>query len=217
MSENLKTFIEESRKKGVPDDALRETLMDNGWDKNLVVKVMYDIETPKPANEIEKSDKTKKQNITLWDTFTHILMFISLAVFSFSLGMILHQFTDKYVPDPTWGADRNMYSNSYEITGFLSALIVSTPILFSLFIYNYNRTRKYIELKNLITRKILIYLTLIYTFGHILVKLIIALTDLLEGTLSLNFGLHFVITVGINLIIFLYFLYEVREARKFEK
>ena len=215
MSEKLKQFIEEARKKGMPDDAIRQNLMDNGWDKNVVVKTMYDVDTPKPENEIEKSDKLKKQNITLWDTFTHILMFISLAVFAFALGMILHKLIDEYVPDPTWGDSYRSYGP--DISGFLAALMVSTPVLFGLFVYNYNRTRKYIELKNLLTRKILIYLTLIYTFGHILIKLIISLTELLEGTLSINFGLHFIVTVGINLVIFLYFLYEVREARKLEK
>ncbi len=215
MSEKLKQFITDSRKNGVPDDALRETLIDNGWDKNLVVKTMYNIEVPKPDNDLEKSDRLKRQNITLWDTFTHILMFISLAVFAFALGMILHELVDEIMPDPTYNSEYDSYGP--DITGYLAALIVSTPVLFGLFIYNYRRTQKYHELKNLLTRKILIYLTLIYTFGHILVKLIISITEVLEGTLNANFAAHFVVTVAINLIIFIYFLYEVREARKLEK
>lgn len=142
-------------------------------------------------------------------------MFISLAVFAFALGMILHELVDVLIPDPTYDSDYGYYGP--DITGYLAALIVSTPILFGLFIYNYRRTQKYQELKNLLTRKILIYLTLIYTFGHILVKLIISIAELLEGTINANFGAHFMVTVAINLIIFIYFLYEVREARKLEK
>jgi hypothetical protein len=212
MSDKLTGFIEESRKKGVPDEAIKETLVDSGWDKKLVVKSMYDVEAPVPEADFEKSDKLKRQNITLWDTFTHILMFISLAVFAFALGMILHELVDEFVPNPLYDS---RYSYGPDISGYLAALIVSTPIFFSLFIYNYNRTRKYAELKNLLTRKILIYLTLIYTFGHILVKLIMTITQLLEGDISMNFMLHFVVTVTINLIIFIYFLFDVIEARKF--
>lgn len=211
MSNKLTDFIEESRKKGVPDEAIKEVLTDNGWDKKLVIKSMYEVEAPVPEAENEKSDKLKRQNITLWDTFTHILMFISLAVFAFAFGMILHELVDEFVKNPLY----NNYRYGPDISGYLAALIVSTPIFFGLFIYNYKRTQKYAELKNLLTRKILIYLTLIYTFGHILVKLIITITQLLEGDFSLNFALHFVITVAINLVIFIYFLFDVIEARKF--
>lgn len=53
MSEKLKQFIEDARSKGMSDDALRDTLFGNGWDKNLVIRTMYGVDIPNPDTELE--------------------------------------------------------------------------------------------------------------------------------------------------------------------
>lgn len=155
-------------------------------------------------------------SISMWDSFQHILLFISLYVMATSFALLLHFFIDKYVPG-TLTMSLSIYSGLYGITLVrteLAALIVSFPLYTFFFLMIAKRTLTEPAIKSLKSRKFLIYLTLIVTFITVLINIISIVLSLLNGNVSLNFLLHFIDTVTISGIIFGYYLYQVREDRR---
>ena len=158
---------------------------------------------------------TEKESF--WDTFEHVLLFISLYVFATSFTLILHEFINVLVPNSTSRVYSYFPENSFSKTlvrGYMASLIVSYP-LFSYFLLRVKqRVLKFPQIIHLQSRKRLIYMTLITTFVIVLINIISIVIGLLNGNITWNFILHFLATVSVAGIIFTYLLNEVREERK---
>ena len=65
----------------------------------------------------------------------------------------------------------------------------------------------------MVARKLLTYGTLVVTFIVVLVNVVQAVYGFLEGNVTFNFVLHFLNTVGLSSIIFIYYLGQVKGDR----
>ena len=150
---------------------------------------------------------------SLWDTFEHILLFISLYVFAIAFTLMLHQFIDGISPA---AENRNAlrYVSKYLVRGYLASLIVSYPLFSFFFLRVKKRAQKNPDVRHLASRKRLIYFTMIVAFIIVLINITSIIYNFLSGNVTLNFLLHFAATVGVASIIFAYLLNEIKEERK---
>lgn len=149
----------------------------------------------------------------LWETFEYVLMFISLYVVASSTGLSLHALVNKYIPDSASSGGSGDFSD-YMVKWALAALFVTLPIFAILYFDLIRRVKKNPNLKSLSSHKKLIYITLIITFIIMVENLVRVVFALLDGSLILNFILHFAVSSGICGLIFTHFLLEVRDDRQ---
>ncbi len=158
-------------------------------------------------------------NTTLWDAFEHILLFVSLLVFSAAFSLAGHYFIDRWFPSLTalYPDSGDSYYNDYTLTllrVYLSGIIVSLPF-FTLFFLRI--TKKNVEnpqTRNLKSRKTLIYITLVLTFIILLANTISLVYGFVSGNTTVNFLFHFVLTMAVSGTIFAYYLHETKEDRR---
>jgi hypothetical protein len=173
----------------------------------------------------------KKENPHTLEAFGYLFMFITLYFVSAAAGMILHYSAERIFPiigDPgsTSGGLPDIFSwFVLELIGpgfgvisplvpYLATLIVIYPLFVFLFLWVNNRTLKDPSIRKLDIRRILLIVTVVATFAFMLYKFIYLVMNLLTGNGNMNFLSHFFITVSINLTIFLYCFYELREDKK---
>jgi len=160
----------------------------------------------------------KPSSTTMWDAFEHILMFISLYVLATSIALTLYFFIDKWFPGVTTESYyRSSSSNDLNLNllrGYLAALIVSFPLFAFFFLHITKRTMLNPTIRSIKSRKILIYITLVVAFIIMLYNIISTVYNLLSGNITFNFVLHLLITLSVTGIVFVYYLYQVREDRK---
>ncbi len=171
-----------------------------------------------PAGVASTQPIVKTSSTTMWDAFEHILMFISLYVMATSIALTLYFFADKWFPGVT--AESYYRSSSWNdlklnlLRGYLAALIVSFPLFAYFFLHITKRTMLNPAMRSIKSRKTLIYITLIVAFIIMLVNIVSTVYNLLSGNITLNFVLHLLITLSVTGVIFVYYLYQVREDRK---
>lgn len=238
MNESLHNYIKTLHEKGSSDEVIKSNLLSQGWDKNQVdaaLKQSQDSEEvpipvpPSVGFSAPQASQTSPsagplsadpsgQNMrkgNMWDSFQHILMFISMYVLWISLMLMINTFIDRWVPAPSsyYGSIYSSYSN-YAVTGYMSSIIVSFPLFAFFFIKLTKDTKKNPFIRNLRSRKHLIYITLVVTFIVVLSKVVQIVYSFLEGNVTANFLLHFVNIVGSSGLIFAYYLGQVKEDRK---
>lgn len=215
---NLKEYIDKKRTAGLKDDEIKSKLLAVGWSEKTVIEALNegeDIPLPPQKTQTDIDIKTN-----FWDIFEHVILFISLYVFTFALGQLIHNFINNYLPSTTYndyysyrgGYNRDVWDNEL-VTGYAAALIVSFPVFYFLFRRITARTLKNPDLRRVKVRKLLIYLTLVGTFIILTYKAIATVYTLLNGNITINFLLHFLVTVGISGAIFAYYFNEVKEDR----
>ncbi|MDO8610725.1 MAG: DUF5671 domain-containing protein [bacterium] len=223
ITQELLNYIKEARGKAMDEEQIKSQLLQLGWSvediNNAFVTINNNIPLPLTSSSSQvNGGRVPKENMgNMWDAFQHILMFISLYVFASSVALILHYYVDKFVP----GIEISGYDSMIAYTGntflniYLSALIVSFPIWAFLFLRITRQTIKTPKIRQLKSRKILTYITLIGTFIIMIANIISTVSSFLNGNISPNFLLHFSVTVGISTLVFVYYLNEVKEDRHY--
>lgn len=153
---------------------------------------------------------------SFWDTFEHVLLFISLYVYAISLTLMLHRFIDAGFPENY--SSRSFYHpgmiDKNLVRGYMASLIVSFPLFSFFFLRVKERVLKYPSLIHLRSRKQLIYMTMVVAFVIVLLNVISIVISFLDGNTNLNFFFHFLATVTVASIIFAYLLNEVKSERR---
>lgn len=227
----LKEFIYRAQSLGKSESEIKSGLIDNGWSESFVdeaFKTLSEVDFPTPdfgsglsadvntqytqKNIHTQKSSTFKRSFQIWDSFIHILMFISLYTLVGALLYLGNSYIDYFLPNI-----QNAYMRSYllgPIKYAMATLIVAYPLFAFLFTYVVNKTKEYPELKFLTVRRFLIYFTLVVSFITILVDSISLIYSFLDGSTTLNFVLksgNFLLIAGIA---FTYFFNQVKIDRK---
>ncbi len=222
VTQELTDYIKKYQAQGLSNTQITSDLVKVGWDKADVDRAVLqvsnpDIPLPPHSGEHQSvSSASHPSTYTMWDTFEHILMFISLYVMSTSIGLILFDFINKWFPPISLNDYYSGYSSRQDLAlnGYLAALIVSFPIFGFFFIRIARQTASYPQIRELRSRKVLIYLTLIVTFLVMLGYVIATVYKFLSGNVTPNFLLHLAVTISISGLIFWYYLNEVKADRR---
>ena len=207
---DLQKYITDLKAKNIPDDQIKSKLIQSGWPQQDVEKAFS---STLPGTELPPPPVP---HFSMWITFQYLLVFISMYVSFTALGGILHYAVDKSIPD---ALDQTSYSygymlNEYFLNGYLASIIITFPIFAILFIILRRQTIEKPAVKNIRSRKILIYFTLVVTFIYMIGHLISTLYMFLQGTSTTRSLLHLVVNLLVAGSIFTYLLLEVRGDRK---
>lgn len=215
FSKDILEYIKKARDQKMSDIDISNDLLKAGWGNEEINSALLN-SRPDLGLHSGLEPPIKLVHYGMWIAFEHILLFISLYVMATSLALTLHLFVDKWFPGvSSGGIGRYIGSfNSSLLRGYLSSLIVSTPMFSGLFLHIVKRTQQEPNLRGLRARKILIYITLIGTFLFLMYGIIKIVYTLLSGNITFNFVLHFLVTSGVSGIIFGYYLNEVKSDRR---
>ncbi len=222
INAQLICYIRLARDQNISALEIEKNLIEVGWNTEAIQKALKlsdqpDIPLPPTDFKIQpqQSIHSPNQN-SMWDAFEHILLFITLYVLATSAALILYYFVDKWVPGITEDA-YNTYARQSQLSRLrssIAAAIVSFPLFAFFFLRVTKRTMENPHIRNLKSRKFLIYLTLVLTFLIVIGNVIHIIYNFLSGNITANFILSFLVTIFISGIIFLYYLNQIKEDRK---
>jgi len=219
MAAELKNYISKAREKKLSDEQITNTLTAAGWQKEQITQALsQDTDLPVPPPPPSFS------HVGMWTGFLYILFFISLYVLAGAISGILTIWVDKAIPTVIASNDTSssdfFFLNNYDtpsiIRGYIAAIIVSLPLFVSLALVLKKQLVTQPVVRNLRSRKILIYITLIGTFLILLGNIITTCYEFLSGTVTGNGLGHLGVTLLIVGAIFAYFIGEVKNDRKTE-
>lgn len=141
--------------------------------------------------------------------FWYLLSLVALVFVAFSVGAIIFQIINKYIPDVV--AYNYQMSVSMELLKFaISALIVATPLYFWMQ-YLIFRSLKSGELdKEVGVRKWLTYFILLVAAVVVIGYLIAVINSLLDGELTTKFILKTLTVIFIAATIFSFYFYDIK-------
>jgi hypothetical protein len=138
------------------------------------------------------------------DVFLYLLMIIVLTFSSISLGTILFQLINLYLPDV---AQVGYAAAARDVMRFpVAALVIMFPALFWVIRYLKRDMAANPEKGELKIRKWLIYLTLFVTGLVMLGDMVALVNGFLQGDLTTRFFLKVLVVLGIAGVVFYYFL-----------
>lgn len=208
----LSDYIKKAQAKNLTNKQIRTNLLAEGWTPDMVNE---GLQNSTPSSNLEAPRPTLAPHTSMWDAFEHVLLFISLYTLATSAALSIHLFIDRFLPGINTSKISFVY-DTFSLTlmrGYTASLIVSYPLFAFLFLHITKRTQSNPDLRNLKSRKILIYLTLILTFLFMIGNIIGLVFTFLGGNVTFNFLLHFVTTIGVSGIIFGYYLIQVKADR----
>ena len=208
MIQELQLFVRESLAKNQSREAIAEALKKGGWPQDEIdsalaayADVAFPIAVPK-----------RKPYLSAKEAFLYLVLFMTLYLSSFSLGTIIFQFINRAFPDTlyTYGYD----GTASIIRGALSAMIIAFPV----FLWVSSILRKAIikdpEKRCSKVRKWLTYITMFGVTSIIIGDLIVTLTSLLGGELTVRFFLKALTILVIAGSIFGYYLWDLRSEEQ---
>jgi hypothetical protein len=217
---DVQEFLSSARKKGLPDDEIENKLQASGWTKEQAHVLLHPdsdelVAPPPPGSNSSLHLSTYSDDVSAWDTFEHVLLFISLYIFSTSLVNVLHALVDSWMPpiSLTSGLYTTDWWTHTRLTIFGASLLVSFPFFAFFFSDVARRTLKNPHIKQLRSRKNLTYITLVIAFLVVMYNIIWLVYNLLSGNVSENFLINLATTLVVFGVIFLYYLLQVKSDR----
>jgi hypothetical protein len=199
-SPELQAFVKAAKEQGATDEFLVALLRDKGWPAKDVYAVFAErygeqtgIVLPEPPGRLEAAR----------EAFFHLLAFVTLATWIFSIGSIWFDLIGAWAPDPT--VDR---FDGFVI-GRISRELASIIVAFPAFIW---ATRSILrdQMENpdkaeSAVRRWVSNIGLLLTALVFLVDLIVFVTSLLQGELTTRFALRCLVVVVLAGAVFLYY------------
>lgn len=206
MVQELQLFVKEALEKGSSRKEIATVLSKAGWAEEEIkaslasfADIAFPIAVPK-----------RKPYLSAREAFLYLVLFLTLYISAFSLGSLLFQFVNRGFPDPLLPYEWSPQA----IRGFLAALIVAFPIFIGVSWFMRKSIAKHPEKKASKVRKWLTYITLFIAAGVIISDLIVLVTSLLNGELTLRFVLKVLIVLVLAGLIFGYYLWDLRSDER---
>ena len=220
MAAELKDYITKAREKKLTNEQIKTNLLTAGWQEEQITDALSqnaDLPVPPAPPSVA--------HVGMWTGFLYILFFISLYVLTTAIGGMLNLWVDKAIPTVLDSSNYRSapdffsflvgaYDTPAVIRGYIAAIIVSFPLFMTLAFTLKNQLATQPYVRNLRSRKLLIYVTLIGTFLILLGDVITTCYELLAGTVTSNGLGHLGVTVLLAGAIFAYFMGEVKNDRK---
>jgi len=147
--------------------------------------------------------------------FFYLLSLVSLIFVSTSVGIIIFQIINKYIPDVINSYSGNFSSDALKYA--ISALIISTPLFYTLMVIIYKSLFKGRLDKDSAVRRWLTYFVLLVTSIVMIGWFIGIVNSFLDGELTLKFGLKALTAISIAAMIFSFFLYDSKREEVLNK
>ncbi|HVM90891.1 MAG TPA: DUF5671 domain-containing protein [Verrucomicrobiae bacterium] len=210
MNNELQGFVKEGLTKGLKREDLKKALTKAGWPADEVknaIDAYADVDFPIAVPK-------RRPYLSAREAFQYLVMFLTLYISAFSVGTLLFEFINRWLPDAATAYDYGLVASTATIRAASAALIITFPVfLFVAWLLQKAITRDPTKRSSLV-RKWLTYVTLYVATGIIIGDLITLVTYLLGGELTLRFVLKVVVVLAITGSIFGYYLWDLRSEEK---
>lgn len=204
-SDDVTGFVRDALARGLPRAQIEIVLRDAGWQPAQVTGALArfaDVEFPIPV-------PAPRPYVSARDAFVSLILFMTLYITAYNLGGLLFHLIDIAFPDPAAAAVSVRYA-SHAMRRSIASLIVAFPIF--LFVsWSVSRAlRRNPSRRSWPVRRWLTYLTLFIAASVLIGDLIVLLSGVLGGDLTIRFALK-VLTVGVIAgMAFGYYLWDLR-------
>ena len=207
MNNQLYSFVKESLQKGLDRAAIRDAVLQAGWQEEEVRSVLSsfaEIDFPVPVPR-------PKPYLQAREAFLHLVSFITLYISAVSFGTLIFVFINRAFPDPL---DFDKGLSSGPLTTAISSIVITFPLYLWLMWRLGKDAATKPELRESRVRKWLTYLTLVVAAGIIIGDLIALLSNLLGGDLTARFTLKALTILAVTGCIFGYYLWELQKTEQ---
>jgi hypothetical protein len=211
MSDGLEVFVKEALTSGLSRDAIRDVLLRAGWredDVNNALSAFADIDFPVPVPK-------PKPYVQARQAFMYVVSFVALFITAFSIGTLIFGYIDLAFPDPL------SFSSQYrgdtvpdELTWAIAAVIVTFPLYLLLMWRLAKDAELHPEFRQSRIWKWLTYLTLAVAAAVIIGDLIVLLSNVLRGDLTVPFIFKVLTVLLITGAVFGYYLWDLKRTEK---
>lgn len=176
MTNELQVFVKEALAKNVSRTKIHEMLVAGGWAKDEVDNALasyLDVDFPVPVPK-------RRPYLSAREAFLYLLMFATLYISAISLGTLIFQYLNIWLPDVT--TQYYDYGTKDTIRNAASSIIITFPIFLFVASILKKSIQKDAEKRSSKIRKWLTYITLLIAAGVIIGDLIALVNALLGGT-----------------------------------
>lgn len=209
MNNELYSFVRQSLERGLERDAIREVLLQAGWQDAEIgnaLAAFADIDFPVPVPR-------RKPYIQAREAFLYLVSFIALYVTAFSFGTLVFGLIEQAFPDPLSIGGR---FSTRGLATAVASIIVTFPLYLFLMWKLATEAAADPERRQSRLRKWLTYLTLVVAAGIIIGDLIALLSNLLGGELTTRFALKGLTILIITTCIFGFYLWDLKQSERTE-
>jgi hypothetical protein len=208
MSLELRNYVKEALGKGATKAAILTTLTESGWAESVIQKTLEQFSgvdaqgVPIPAPRMQAHQIAK-------DWFVYVLALVTLTMNAYALGALLFNLIDHAIADP---AARNSWDyGTASINWAIAQLLITLPVYLKIQGVIQADIMQHPEKRESLIRKLLIYAILGITVLVGLGDAIGILNNFLSGELTLRFIAKAFVVLGLALLIFFYYLSEMRK------
>lgn len=210
MPINLTDFVKDALAKGASRGQIAEILAKAGWPQDEIQNALdqyLDAAFPIPVPR-------RKPYLSAREAFLYLLLFLTLYISAISVGTLMFQYANLWLPDPV--ADLYQYEDGIRSTirWATASLVIAFPLYLWITSILAGAITRDPEKRGSRVRKWLTYITLFIAAAVIIVDLITLLFNFLGGELTLRFAIKVATVAAIAGSIFGFYLWDLRKEEK---
>lgn len=210
MPQDLQQFVRDALLQGATKTQIKKELEAAGWEKDEISQALDEYMESKFSVPVPK----RKPYLSAREAFLYLLMFLSLYITAFSLGMLLFSIINISISDVAFTYDYTYDSTRESMRSAISALIIAFPLFAWMSSLINRRQEKNPNARSSKIRKWLTYITLFVAAIIIVSSLITLVYNLLSGEITTRFILKVLTVLGITGGIFGFYLWDLRREEK---
>lgn len=212
MNIDLQLFVKEALAKGLERSAIERVLREAGWQADEVrtaLQTYATIDFPVPVPR-------RITHVSAREAFLYLVLFMTLAISAISLGTVVFQLINRWLPDPL-AYDGYMTAVNETLRSATAALIVAFPVFLFVSRLTIRAIDENPDLRLSRPRTMITYLALFFASAVIIGSLIVLVTNVLGGELTTRFVLKTLTVLAIASSIFGYYLNDLKRAEQISK
>jgi Domain of unknown function (DUF5671) len=201
-------FIERARASGVSEQSLVGILTARGWPEKDVYEALARHYERLAGVEIPSRAGT---GTAAKDAFFYLLVFSTLATWTFALGSLAFTLIDQRFADTLFSGAYSQTYDTYAIAAAMASMLVAFPIFLLVSRSTIRDVRKHPEKFDSPVRKWLTYMALVIAAGVFIGDLIAILTYLLRGEITSRFIAKALVVLVLSGGVFYYYFFGLRK------
>ena len=209
MNPDLQRFVRDSLARGLPRATIRERLLEAGWRPEEVESALAgfaEVDFPVPVPR-------RRPYLSAREAFLYLVLFATLYITAFNLGLVLFAIVDHRLPDPVQNTNSLRWATEALRNG-IAALVIAFPIFLSLSTLIGRAVARDPEKRGSAVRKWLTYLTLFVAALVLIGDLTFVLQRLLAGELVARILWKTLVVFVIAGTVFGHYLAELRSEER---
>jgi len=191
--DRLDEFVASARESGAADDTIARLLKTAGWSQQEIDRALTRVYERTTGTSVPKP---RSRSVSARDAFLYLLAFLTLGIWTQSLGQLGFIFINIAVADPL--TDRSYADPGYGLAFGIARLLVAYPVYLSVMGQLTRELKANAERYRSSVRRWLLYLTVFIVTAIAIATLTFFLTSFLRGELTLRFVLKVLVILVID-------------------